>query len=104
MLSCALSPSLNENGPLATFASTTEVYTSFDHNVSVIYLLFFFLAVRLVGILVPRPGMEPGPPAVEARSPNHWTSREFPDLFVYISVYPHQTEDFYRAVPLSYLF
>ena len=28
------------------------------------------------GILVPRPGIEPIPPAVEARSPNHWTSRE----------------------------
>ena len=32
------------------------------------------------GISVPRPGIEPGPPAVEAQSPNHWTAREFPDL------------------------
>ena len=30
------------------------------------------------GILVPQPGMEPMPPAVEARSPNHWTAREAP--------------------------
>ena len=22
--------------------------------------------------------IEPGPPAVEAQSPNHWTAREFP--------------------------
>ena len=29
-------------------------------------------------ILVPRPGIEPGPPAVEAWSPNHLTTREFP--------------------------
>ena len=27
------------------------------------------------GILVPRPGFKPGPPAVEAWSPNHWTAR-----------------------------
>ena len=32
------------------------------------------------GILVPRPGIEPVPPAVEAQSPNHWTAREFPLL------------------------
>ena len=32
------------------------------------------------GILVPWPGMEPVPPAVEARSPNHWTIREVPEL------------------------
>ena len=30
------------------------------------------------GILVPRPGIEPGPLAVKVRSPDHWTSREFP--------------------------
>ena len=30
------------------------------------------------GILVPRPGIEPGPLAVAARSLNHWTDREFP--------------------------
>ena len=28
------------------------------------------------GILVPQPGIEPVPPAVEVRSPNHWTARE----------------------------
>ena len=30
------------------------------------------------GILVSWPAMEPGPPAVEAQGPNHWTTREFP--------------------------
>ena len=30
------------------------------------------------GILVPRLGIEPMSPAVEARSPNHWTTREVP--------------------------
>ena len=29
-------------------------------------------------ILVPQPGTEPRPSAVRARSPNHWTAREFP--------------------------
>ena len=29
-------------------------------------------------ILVPRPGIEPMPPAVERQSPKHWTAREFP--------------------------
>ena len=29
------------------------------------------------GILVPRPGIEPGAPSVRAPSPNHWTAEEF---------------------------
>ena len=33
------------------------------------------------GILAPRPGMEPVPPAVEAQSLNHWTTREVPSYF-----------------------
>ena len=37
-------------------------------------MMFFFGGG---GILVPQPGIEPGPPAVEAQSPNHWTAREF---------------------------
>ncbi|XP_057389546.1 zinc finger protein 320-like isoform X2 [Balaenoptera acutorostrata] len=32
------------------------------------------------GILVPRPGIEAAPPAVEAWSLNHWTTREVPSL------------------------
>ena len=30
------------------------------------------------GILVPWPGIEPMSSPVKARSPNHWTAREFP--------------------------
>ena len=30
------------------------------------------------GILVPQPGIEPGPMAVEVLSPNHWIARECP--------------------------
>ena len=35
------------------------------------------------GILVPRPEIEPVPPAVEARIPNHWTAREFPYILLF---------------------
>ena len=37
--------------------------------------LFFFFPLAC-GILVPWPGIEPGLPAVEVRSLNHWTARE----------------------------
>ena len=45
--------------------------------------VFFFLAwgrggVGVFGILVPLPGIEPGPPIVGVQSPNHRTTREFP--------------------------
>ena len=45
--------------------------------------VFFFLAwgwggVGVFGILVPPPGIEPGPPIVGVQSPNHRTTREFP--------------------------
>ena len=47
--------------------------------VYMIYLLFiFWLCCRACRILVPQPGIEPGPSAMKAWSPNHWTSREFP--------------------------
>ena len=37
------------------------------------------------GILVPQPGIEPVPLAVEVQSPNHWTTRKFPDkIFIFI--------------------
>ena len=29
------------------------------------------------GILVPRPGIKPKLPVVEAQSPNHWTTRKY---------------------------
>ena len=36
--------------------------------------LFFWLYHAASGILVSQPGMEPGPPALEAWSLNHWTT------------------------------
>ena len=35
------------------------------------------------GILAPQPGIEPVPPEVEARSLNHWTTREVPEFCFY---------------------
>ena len=51
-----------------------------------LYFIYYFILFYVLiwpyhaafGILAPRPGMEPEPPAVEARSPNHWTTREVP--------------------------
>ena len=47
--------------------------SNFKKNIG---LLFFWLCPRACGILVPGPGIEPLPPAVEAWSLNHWTTRE----------------------------
>ena len=38
------------------------------------------------GILVPPPGIEPGPSAVKALSPNHGTTRGFPNSLRFFSV------------------
>ena len=42
----------------------------------------FFFGCTACGISVPWPGIEPVPPAVEARSLNHWTTREVPEKFL----------------------
>ena len=50
----------------------------------IISSLFFFFLVVPCGLWDPssptrdQPGIEPGPLAVKARSPNHWIAREFP--------------------------
>ena len=41
---------------------------------------FFFGCTIGYRILVPWPGIEPMPPALEAENLNHWTTREAPDL------------------------
>ena len=43
----------------------------------------FFIGLRQLlvvacGILVPRPGIEPGPPALGVQSVSRWTAREVP--------------------------
>ena len=41
-------------------------------------LLLFWPCCVACRILVPQPGIKPVLSALEARSPNHWTAREFP--------------------------
>ena len=41
-------------------------------------LFFFWPCHRACGILVPSPGIEPMPLAIEAQKLNHWTARELP--------------------------
>ena len=51
-------------------------------KIAVVFISFClipFLAHSVVcGILVPQPGIEPVPPAMEAWRLNHWTTREVP--------------------------
>ena len=60
-----------------------------DHN-HLVFCLFYFVFLFLCfwvflgpcrtacGILVPQPGVEPGPSAVKAQGTNYWTAREVP--------------------------
>ena len=48
------------------------------------FTIFFLVAPLACGILVPQRGIKPTPPAVEARSLNHWTTRETPRLLLLI--------------------
>ena len=50
-----------------------------------IIIIIFWLLPETCGILVLRPGSESGPSAVRARSPNHWTTREFPRVILLTS-------------------
>ena len=52
-----------------------------------VYIYFFLLGLChcvACRILVPQPGIEPGPLAVRALSPNHWATREFPNFLIYL--------------------
>ena len=40
------------------------------------------LVVACMWDLAPRPGIEPGPPALGVQSPTHWTTREVPGISI----------------------
>ena len=68
--------------PLVLLRCTWQTFLSF---------FFFLLCFTACGILVPRPGIECAPSAVNEQTPNHWTTRELPmlcshELFSYILV------------------
>ena len=49
-----------------------------------VHFIYFYWPCRTAcGILVPRPGIEPVPPAVETQSLNHWTTREVPRWYTF---------------------
>ena len=49
-----------------------------------IYLFILWPRREACEILVPQPGIEPGPPALGAWSLNHWSAREVPAEFLVI--------------------
>ena len=66
--------------------------------------LFFFFWPRHVAceILVPQPEIKPVPPAVEARSPNHWTASEVPSFLSLLCICKALTDpDTYLSLSLS---
>ena len=73
-------PSLAVSLPPFIYLNVWRKVKFFLNHCSISLLLFLFtswpcrLACR---ILVPWPGIEPVPPAVEAQHPYHWTAKEF---------------------------
>ena len=54
----------------------------FRLRVCICFISFFFWRPQAAwGVLVPLPGIKPGPSAAKLWSPNHWTAKEFPILF-----------------------
>ena len=49
----------------------------------IVTYLFIGHSEQLVRIFIPWPGIKPRPSAVKARSPDHWTTREFPVIFFF---------------------
>lgn len=58
--------------------SNIFVFLLFDFNVFI-----YWPCDVACGVLVPQPGVEPAPPAVEVQSLNHWTTKEVPDFTVF---------------------
>ena len=59
----------------------------FSLSLSKIYWMYWMYACSMAcRILVPQPGVEPGPLAGKERSLDHWTAREFPMFIPLISL------------------
>ena len=65
----------------------------------ILSLFFFWPRLAACGILVPRPGIEPGSTAVKAQSPNHWITREFP-----VGIYYRLLYKFYGHMCFVYVY
>ena len=64
---------------LYTSALTAKIQSCLRKKKKKKFFFFFWLRRAACRILVPQPGIEPIPFAVEAQSPNLWTAREFPE-------------------------
>ena len=68
---------------LKVFSLMGTIFKVYIEFVTILLVFFFFMFWVFwpffgCGILVPPPGIEPVPPAVEARGPKQWTDREVP--------------------------
>ena len=61
----------------------TEFINSSPESGEFCFVFVFLPCCMACGILVPQPGIEPGPTAVKAPSPNHWTTRDLPGEHLY---------------------
>lgn len=52
----------------------------FHPHSKLLFCFFFWPCYMACNILVPQPGIELVPPAVELQNTNHWTAREVPNL------------------------
>ena len=60
-----------------------QVWNVFSHS----FFVFLFLATLCIMRELPRPGIEPVPPAVEAQTRNHWALREVPSASISSNVF-----------------
>ena len=80
-------------------------------------ILFFYSFVwphcAACGVLVPRPRFKPRPSAVTAQSPNHWTTREVPPVFLsfkpasdqhWLGIYPAAVALLSTSISLFYIY
>ena len=58
------------------------IYAVLSVFILIVLFSFFWPYCEACGILIPWPVTEPQPSAVKVLSPNHWTTREFPSLFL----------------------
>ena len=69
----------NQSGTIICICAVQEEYREpRDSPTGRISIIIFWLQHVVCGILVPRPGIEPRPSAVKARSSDRWTATEFP--------------------------
>ena len=58
-------------------------YYRYSFVIFKIYLfIYLWLHHEACRILILQSGIEPRPPAVEVRNPNHWTARELPSFVI----------------------